>query len=166
MLELFENDAIWGQIAILISAVSVTISYFIKRQKGAELKTKNQISSAERCKQLLRDWEIDGRFSSLRFTMIHPDSNIDQAAHHVNQALTSLEYMSTLWHDKTLIEDHVKEFFGPILNDINNNNRMNKIMKDLKKKSPDHHLTNLDELLKETKKWNIKSRSFENTEID
>ena len=69
--------------------------------------------------------------------------------------LTIFEDIAILWHEGTLTDNHVKEFFGNPLRDIRDSRIMQDRIKKESKSESDFILVNLRALLRETVKWKI-----------
>ena len=83
------------------------------------------------------------------------ESKIKKDDHAILPVLTIFEDIAILWHEKTLTDNHVKEFFGNPLRDIRDNEIMQDRIKKESKSESDFILVNLRALLRETVKWKI-----------
>ena len=130
----------------------------LQQQKKTSQDMLNQqkiINSSKLVLHFLKYWE-DEKHEGFQeaLTRIH-ESKIKKDDYAILPVLGIFENIAILWHEKTLTDNHVKEFFGNSLRDI----RESRIMQDqiLKsaKSNNDFIFVSLRDLLLETSKWEI-----------
>lgn len=137
--------SILGPIAIGIVALVIY---------GLRQKKQTKIDSARLSMELLRPWKNSPAFIDfLRRVRSSQINNNDEVL--IRRTLVLFEEIAILWKEGTLTENHVKEFFGADIKDIENNDLMTEYFKELRKENPNYYYVNLAKLFKASKKWDI-----------
>ena len=118
-----------------------------------QTKRQSQVSSANLILQLLKPW---GTMPIKQLMGQIMDPKIEQYDEYiVEEYLNHLETISVFWKDKTITENHTKEFFGANLKLISNDKFLNEFLKKWIEKNPDYYFINLRELIKKVDEWKL-----------
>jgi len=113
----------------------------------------SKVSSANLILEILKPWRKDP-FKKLLGEMI--DAQVTQYDEsRLEEFLNQLETIAIFWKDKTLSDNHVKEFFGANLKIVRDDAFIQKYMNKWITKNPDYYFVNLKELIKKVNKWKI-----------
>ena len=166
LLELLEIAPILISIAILVSAAMTGIFSYksIKQSKAQmiesraqvteQLKLQNKIASAQLAWKLLEYWRDKKHSEFTDFMEELYNSKVNKDEPRIADVLQIFEDIAVFWDDKSLTENHTKEFFGHPLRII----RESQIMQDrIKSASADSDFiyANLRPLLEKTVEWKI-----------
>ena len=130
----------------------------LQQQKKASQDMLNQqkiINSAKLVLHFLKYWEDEKHQGFQDFLIDLHKSKIRKGEPAIGSVLLIFEDIAILWREKTLTDNHVKEFFGNALRDIRDNEIMQKHIEKVSKPEPDFIYVNLRPLLEETRNWNI-----------
>ena len=164
LLGLVELAVIVGAFVGIVS--SLIIARTIHKRNVASLEQQRKVNSAELTLKLLEWWDGINTFTKLIFKLSKPNAKFTDEEDGVFFALTKFEAIAILLKDKTLTENHVREFFGMDLVRINANESIRRILDEYHQEDIDHNYNNLKELLDESKKWGMHPYSSEELSSD
>lgn len=143
---------------IVACAIHKSNKALLEQQKKTSfdmLEQQKIINSAKLTLHLYEYW-TDEKYRWFReFLRTMHESKIKENNHAIHPSLTIFETIAIFWHEGTLTDNHVKEFFGNSLRDIRDNEIMQDYIEKESKSEPNFILVNLRTLLQETVKWNI-----------
>ena len=172
LLELFELSSLAIPIAIIAAAcITGGLSYWSirqsktdslqnkkqmvesKKQMAKQLKLQNNIASAQLAWNILEYWRESKHEGFTDFLKKLHRSEIDPNDENIGVTLNIFEDIAILWHEKTLTDNHVKEFFGNPLRDIRESPIMQEKIKKVSAQKPELFFANLRPLLEKTREW-------------
>lgn len=133
---------------------SFVVAFFIWRTQNGQ----KNIASANLALKLLKNWNGDSVFTRMILKLEKPNAVFTEKDD-VDFVLATFEDIATLWKSKTLTKTHVREFFGRDIVRINANESIMKILNKYHKEDPIHNYNNLKRLLDDSKKWEMKPYS-------
>ena len=125
-----------------------------QKQMTEQLKNQNRIASARLAWKLLEYWREEKHAGFTDFMEELYNSKINENDSRIPDVLQIFENIAVFWHEKSLTDNHVIEFFGHPLRII----RESQIMRErITKASADSDLiyANLRPLLEKTREWRI-----------
>lgn len=151
LLELVEYAILIG-IGIATTGIMIAMGTLILNL--LQIKKQFKVSSANLILELNKPWRNNIDFKLFLAKISDPNvTEYDETK--VEEFLNQLEDIAIFWKDKTLTENHVKEFFGANLKTTRDDKFIQLYMKKWTDKNSDYYFVNLVKLLKKVKKWNL-----------
>ena len=138
------------EIAATIGIGIATVSLIVTAYKTNK---QSKVSSANLILEILKPWRKDP-FKKLLKEMADPQATYCDESK-LEEFLNQLETIAIFWKDKTLSDNHVKEFFGANLKLVRDDVFIQSYMKTWITKNPDYYFVNLKKLIKKVNKWKI-----------
>jgi len=146
---IMESD--FWQIVIAIS--SIFIASITALALWIQIHKQSKVSSANLILELLKPWKTD-KFKHLLSQLSDPNTK-EYDEKEIEEFLNHFEDIATFWKDKTLNEDHIKEFFGSNLKMIHDDEFIQNYIQKWVEKNRDYFFVNLRKLLDKVEKWKI-----------
>lgn len=160
MITLYDNAIVIMAIAspLIMTYVMYRIHCKQKKQQAEihceQKKQQTKIDSAKISMDLLIPWRKNDTFTNfledISNSTIRPGNE-----NMIRETLGQFENIAVLWKDGVLTENHVKEFFGANLKDIQANTVMMTYFYKIRNKNPNYFYVNLAELFKKYQSWDI-----------
>ncbi len=147
LLELAEHAILIG-IGIALTASVIAMAGLIINTIQTKRQTK--VSSSNLILKLLEPWRKHEFITALS-SMHNGKNDTKQVEKFVNQ----MEDIAIFWKDKTITDNHAKEFFGANLKFIRDDEFIKNYLKTWIEKNPKYYFVNLTKLLKKVEKWKI-----------
>ncbi len=159
LLELLEVATI--AIPFAIAGSAIVTGFFSWRsiqqsnkQVTEQMKSQHKVSSATLIDNLLETWRVDTPFTRTLDKLSDPNAEFEEER--VYEVLDEYESLAVLYVDETLDKNHVRQFFGRGIVQINANHQIKKILSDYNNDDPNNNYTNLMILLTDSEKWRMK----------
>ena len=137
-----------------------------KKASSALLGQQEKVNSAELTLKLLEKWDGPGTFTEMLYKLETPNAKFTDEKDGVHFVLGIFEGIAILRNDKTLTENHVREFFGTDIVRIDANESVMKILNEYHHEDIEHNYSNLKAMLDDSKKWGMKPYSSEESSLD
>jgi len=138
------------EIAVIIASGIAALGLIVTMFRADK---QSKIDSASLILELLQPWRKPD-FQQLLHQMVDPKTTeYDESK--LEQFLNHLESIAIFRKDKTLTENHVKEFFGENLKIVRDDKFIQAYMKKYIDKNPKYFFVNLTELIEKVEEWDL-----------
>ena len=127
-------DEAWVVAGAIIFSAAVT-GYFSyksikqsKKQMAEQMKAQHKVASATLIDNLLKTWRVDTPFTRTLDKLSDPNAKF--RTEQVYEVLDEYEDLAVLYVDETLDKNHVRQFFGRGIVQINANQQVKRILTD------------------------------------
>ena len=132
---------------------SLAIAYAIHRTSKRQHALQIKATSADISMKLFEKWRIDKNEKFQKLLTDLDDSNVTPSDSRLDPFLNTLEEIAVFWNEGTLIDNHVKEFFGSILECFTDHPVAYRYFKSRREENPKSNYKNLQDLLDEPEIW-------------
>ena len=136
---------------LIIALGGMVIAFFTLIKNYIITKNQTKISSAHLILKLNEPW-TDKYFKRVLEKITKNETLKD---HEIEKFVNNLENIGIFWDDKTITDNHVKEFFGANIKLAYENAQIIKFINEFRKKNEDYYFTKLSKLFNKLDKWKI-----------